>query len=175
MKIKVDEKMISEIIGQDLEPIEGAVPDQKSSQTYANLDNDRGQAPPTTTHINQIASKEKEFFQRYMYGGNGNIRFATYTSESMNVKEDVVTNSKKDADIISKEEPDIEDLSNLFDEQILEQNMKSIVQSLKDVSDRKTEEQMNGINYIALYYIINNVNTSNLSKKEKQKLKNAIR
>lgn len=175
MKIKVDEKMISEIIGQDLEPIDGAVSDNNSGQTYANLANDRGQAPPTTTKINRQASKEKDFFQRYMYGGNGSIRFATYTSESMNVKEDVVTNSKRDADLISKENPNVEDLSRLFDEQVLEQNIKSIVESLRNISERKSDEQMNGINYISLYYILSEINTSTLSPKEKQKLKDAIR
>jgi hypothetical protein len=175
MKIKVNEKMISEIIGQDLEPIEGAMSDYKSGQTYANLDNNRGQAPPTTTKINRQASKEKDFFQRYMYGGNGSIRFSTYTSEALNVKEDVVTNSKRDADLISKETPSIEDLSNLFDEQILEQNIKSIVESLNKMSERKSEEQMNGIKYISLFYFLDNIDTSGLSSSEKQKLKNAIR
>ena len=174
MKLKISEKVISEFIGTDLEPIEGSLPNKNGDATHVNLTNDRGEAPPTTTDLNRQATKRKDLLM-YLWGHYGG-RQRGFASESQEIKEDVFAKNDPDKDIINPNQNiDLSDISKLFGEEVLEQNVREFVQSVNDVAKRKSDEEMKGITYIILSHIIDNLNTTNLSSSEKRKLINGIK
>lgn len=175
MKLKISEKVISEFIGMDLEPNKGSLPTKNGDDTYVNLTNDRGEAPPTTTDLNRQASKENFLLKKYLWGyyGGGQRGFA---SESQEIKEDVFAKNDPDKDIINPNQyVELSDISKLFGEEVLEQNVREFVENISDVAKRKSDEEMKGITYIILSHIIDNLNTTNLSSSEKIKLINGIK
>lgn len=173
MKLKISEKVISEFIGMDLEFSEGSLPTKNGDDTYVNLTNDRGEAPPTTTDLNRQATKRKDLLM-YLWGHYGG-RQRGFASESQEIKEDVFAKNDPDKDIIEQNQnAELSDISKLFGEEVLEQNVREFVENISDVAKRKSDEEMKGITYIILSHIIDNLNTTNLSSSEKTKLINGI-
>lgn len=174
MKLKISEKMLSEFIGVDLEPIEGADSDKRGNQTFVNIANDRGDAPPTTTDINRQATKRKDLLM-YLWGHYGGRQYG-FASESAKIDEDVFANRTPDNSVISQgSEPNLSDISTLFQEEVLEQDIRNVIKNLKAVAKRKTDEEMRGINFTILSYIIQNIDTSKLTDQEKRTLINGIK
>ncbi len=171
MELKIDEKIINEIIGVDLEPIDGDTPNSTNHETFVNKHNNRESSPPTSTTINRIASKEPSLLSRYLYGGNAR----SYVRENNVVHEDIINDKKPPANIISNDTVNFEDLSKLYNEEILQQNITKIINDINKMSQRKEDDEISNIRFIVISHVINELNAFDLNKKYKAILINAIK
>lgn len=163
--------MINEFVDADLGILDNKDEKFSASDVYVNTPNDRGIAAPTTS---SLPKKELPWwmnyrgYNRYGYGGGP----AALTENEL--KEDKLNRTRDNSDdIISNVIGPIEDISKVYNENNLQNEVYLLIEQLKSINVRKSENYA-AIAAIIMKHLAESIIKDELSSSQKKEIINAI-
>lgn len=184
MKIKIPEELISEFIGDDLEPIEGSFNPVQSKYTSVEVptgDENTGDDNIPQTTDKYIQHARRPWWWSNVYGGYGFASVGTVSESKIAedaVKEDIISNKnpQNNGEILKKNNiPDISSLDSIYDVPLIKKQVLEFTIMLQNIGKNISEEDESDILAIILNYVLTNAGISKLNSEYKTIIKNAIK